>query len=1178
MNLKMKKMLFSWLWLLPVLTWSDVGSVGIEPATTVVDIKSTKIFRLETVHAQARADYARNSYLPKVAAPDGSLTVVGTFGMQSLNDGIYDLGFDGNYLWGLDGVFQEPFFIDKISPTDVSILSYFQAPNDSTVADGSISVAFANSNLWVLNFLDDVIYKLDPNSGARLGSINSMESDVAAGLGFDGTYLWYGVWDYSQVNGGAMLKKISTSGTVIDSFHLSSIKTIHDIAFANGEMWVTVKDFSDNRRFYRINKDTHSITGQFDRSPCAYGLAFDGTNLWSADWCNLTYTVYQLPVLVTAPTATTNAATNVTTTSATLNGTVNSNGTITTVSFDFGTTTAYGASITATPSLVYSASAVAVTANKTGLTCGTTYHYRVKAVNSAGTSFGADKFFTTTACSTPDFVITSVTLNPAQPTSTFSATVTVKNQGTVSGDAGYLDVWANQAAVQTCGATGDKYVTVGTLPAGASKTITFTGLSVGAAGAKTLRAFVDSSCTTVETSETNNQMTKAYTSQGSTSYTLNVTKDGTGTGYVYSGDYSIDCGSVCSASSLTGEVTLYTAADDGSNFIGWSGDADCSDGIVTMNADKNCTATFNLVTLTYTVTPSAGTGGTVSPNTAQTVTGGTTTTFTVTPNTGYNRNNTVTGTCPAGTWSGNVWTTGTITASCTVGFGFILKTYPVTGSAGTGGTVSPSSQTINHGAKATFTVTPNSGYNRNSTVSGNCPAGTWSGNVWTTGTIIASCNVSFSFTLKTYPVTGSAGTGGTISPSYQIINHGAKATFTVTANTGYTRNNAVGGTCPQGSWNGNIWTTGAITANCNVSFSFTPISNGVCGSANSSTFNTAPTGNLCSNGTASAVTGTGPWTWTCSGTNGGSNASCAANIATYTVTPSAGSGGTVSPNTAQTVNYGAAKSFTVTANNGYTRNNAVGGTCPQGTWAGNFWTTGAIIANCTVSFSFTPIQTNPNAWLNPPSPKVIIERPFALDVIVNSGGRVVGNYDFLLSYDVNKLGIDFSQCNGDGVCVGNDGWNNFSVFHNTTIVNGAIYGTINIYGTDATGSGPGNDLQLLKVYFKAKDVIGSVPVNLTIQALRSTSGYPIGTVANGATVNVSPALCGDANGDVMVNIIDALAVARKVAGLPPPPTIETTWADVDKSGTISIVDALHIARYSVGLVTPPEVCVIGTAL
>lgn len=37
-----------------------------------------------------------------------------------------------------------------------------------------------------------------------------------------------------------------------------------------------------------------------------------------------------------------------------------------------------------------------------------------------------------------------------------------------------------------------------------------------------------------------------------------------------------------------------------------------------------------------------------------------------------------------------------------------------------------------------------------------------------------------------------------------------------------------------------------------------------CGSANGGTFSTAPTTNLCSTGTASAVAGTGPWNWTCS--------------------------------------------------------------------------------------------------------------------------------------------------------------------------------------------------------------------------------------------------------------------------------------------------------------------------
>ena len=129
----------------------------------------------------------------------------------------------------------------------------------------------------------------------------------------------------------------------------------------------------------------------------------------------------------------------------------------------------------------------------------------------------------------PDFVVSNITLSPTTPTvkGTFSATVTVKNQGTVSGNAGYLDVWVNQPTAQTCPADGNAFATVGTLAAGASKTITLTGLPAGAAGAKTLRAFVDSSCLTAETIDNNNQSTLAYTVSGGrpdfvvTSVTLN---------------------------------------------------------------------------------------------------------------------------------------------------------------------------------------------------------------------------------------------------------------------------------------------------------------------------------------------------------------------------------------------------------------------------------------------------------------------------------------------------------------------------------------------------------------------------------------------------------------------------------------------------------------------------------
>ncbi|NJD91196.1 MAG: PKD domain-containing protein [Geobacter sp.] len=53
--------------------------------------------------------------------------------------------------------------------------------------------------------------------------------------------------------------------------------------------------------------------------------------------------------------------------------------------------------------------------------------------------------------------------------------------------------------------------------------------------------------------------------------------------------------------------------------------------------------------------------------------------------------------------------------------------------------------------------------------------------------------------------------------------------------------------------------------------------NGACGSADGALLMTAPSANLCLTGSASVVTGNGPWNWTCTGLNEGVNASCSAN-------------------------------------------------------------------------------------------------------------------------------------------------------------------------------------------------------------------------------------------------------------------------------------------------------------
>ncbi|MBK5962778.1 hypothetical protein CCR95_01360 [Thiocystis minor] len=112
----------------------------------------------------------------------------------------------------------------------------------------------------------------------------------------------------------------------------------------------------------------------------------------------------------------------------------------------------------------------------------------------------------------PDFVVTAIALTPTAPVQngTFSAAITVRNQGTLAGIPGTLQVWANQAGVPGCAVLGNGSVVLTSLAAGASRTVTVTGLPGGVTGTKTLRAFIDSRCQAAEFSETNNQATMAY--------------------------------------------------------------------------------------------------------------------------------------------------------------------------------------------------------------------------------------------------------------------------------------------------------------------------------------------------------------------------------------------------------------------------------------------------------------------------------------------------------------------------------------------------------------------------------------------------------------------------------------------------------------------------------------------
>jgi uncharacterized repeat protein (TIGR01451 family) len=166
---------------------------------------------------------------------------------------------------------------------------------------------------------------------------------------------------------------------------------------------------------------------------------------------------------------------------ATLNGTVTGNGATTAVTFDYGLTVAYGTNVVATPGSVAAGASSAVSVALTGLTPSTLYHFRVKGVNSAGTTNGLDGTFTTSAPPVPtltktvssasavvnDVVTFTIVLN--NPTAAALTSVVVND--TLPTGMGYA---AHSATLGTLAGQPGQALTwsIPSVPAGGSATLT----------------------------------------------------------------------------------------------------------------------------------------------------------------------------------------------------------------------------------------------------------------------------------------------------------------------------------------------------------------------------------------------------------------------------------------------------------------------------------------------------------------------------------------------------------------------------------------------------------------------------------------------------------------------------------------------------------------------------------
>ena len=203
----------------------------------------------------------------------------------------------------------------------------------------------------------------------------------------------------------------------------------------------------------------------------------------------------------------------------------------------------------------------------------------------------------------------------------------------------------------------------------------------------------------------------------------------------------------------------------------------------------------------------------------------------------------------------------------------------------------------------TFTAIPSGNLCQSGTASVVSGSGPWS---WNCGGLNGGTTASCSAAIQTYAVTfQSVGSGTLAGTTSQVVNFGGSTTA-VTAvpavGNHFVSWTGIGGFVTSTS---NPLTVANVTSALTITANFAvDPTNGVCGSSNGGTFTAIPSGNLCQSGTASVVSGSGPWSWNCGGLNGGTTASCSAAIQTYAVTFQSVGSGTLAGTTSQVVNFG----------------------------------------------------------------------------------------------------------------------------------------------------------------------------------------------------------------------------------------------------------------------------------
>jgi len=565
---------------------------------------------------------------------------------------------------------------------------------------------------------------------------------------------------------------------------------------------------------------------------------------------------------------------------------------------------------------------------------------------------------------------------------------------------------------------------------------------------------------------------------GDISYTINATADvdgsiapsgattvpaGGSAPFTITADPNYQVRSVIVDGNNKGAITLYTFSN--------------------VNANHTINAYFKMIT--YTLTASATTGGSISPPGTNVVNIGSSRTFAITPKAGYNVadvqvDGVSQGAVATYTFT-NVQTNHTISATIVPNAAYII-----TATESGSGTISPSgSVSVPGGAKQTFTMTPSTGYRVDSfavdgaTIESNLPTASYTfANVQTTHTIsVTFVPATYTVTAAIYNSDGTAGSGAITPAGTMTVNHGTSVTYTITPNTGYACYSVIIDGTEQ---------AGGVT---------------------SYTFNS-----VAANHTINAYL----------------------KMMTYTLTASAGAGGSINPSGTSVVYYGASQTDMITPTSGYYIVAVQVDGQSVGAVTSYMFTN--IQANHTITASFAIITStvtyvtyngNGNTGGSVPVDSTNYQQGQTVTVVGNTG-NLVNTGDTFAGWNTQANGSGTTYTQGQTFTMGTSNVTLYAMWTATTTTGNVprfayvannVDKSVSTYALDATTG---------RLKFAGKVAVGNMPLSVTIDPsgkyVYVTNYFLDGTVsqytigANGDLTPMTPATVAAGNGPYSITV------------------------------------------------------------